>query len=73
MLVRNLSQNGGRLVFVDHTLIPDEFDLMIAPKGDSRRAGIVWRDQANVGVQFLEYDYAPRSVDATREIRALKA
>jgi PilZ domain len=71
-LVRNLSQNGARLIFSDHVLIPDEFDLMIPHKGDSRRARIVWRYQAYVGVQFLEYDHGRRSVGAARRIRALK-
>ena len=46
-LVRNLSCDRARLVFSDHVLIPDEFDLMIPLKGDSRHVRIVWRYQAN--------------------------
>lgn len=71
-VIRNLSQNGARLVFSDHVLVPDEFDLTIPHKGDSRRARIVWRYQANVGVQFLEYEDGRRSVETARRIRALK-
>lgn len=71
-LVRNLSCDGARLLFSDHVFIPDEFDLMIPLKGDSRRARIVWRYQANVGVQFLDYDEGRRSVETARQIRTLK-
>ncbi len=71
-LVRNLSQNGAQLVFSEHPLIPDEFDLMIAHTGDSRRARIAWRYQAKIGVRFAAYDDGRRSVEAAREIRALR-
>lgn len=71
-LVRDLSCDGARLVFSKHALIPDEFDLMMPLKGDSRRARIVWRYQTNVGVQFLDYDQGRRSIETARKIRALK-
>jgi len=70
-LVRNLSQNGAYLAFSDHALIPDEFDLMIPHKGDSRRVRIAWRLQENVGIEFLQQD--GRSVEAAQQITALKA
>jgi hypothetical protein len=71
-LVRNLSCDGARLVFSDQVLIPDEFDLMIPLKGDSRRARIVWRYRASVGVHFLDHDEGRRSVETARKIRTLQ-
>lgn len=71
-VVRNLSHNGARLAISNHALVPDEFDLMIPHKGDSRRARIVWRCQANVGVQFLDPDVVRQSVETARQIRALR-
>lgn len=71
-LVRSLSQNGAGLMFSDNALIPDEFDLVIPHKGDSRRARIVWRSRVTAGVKFLEYGPGRSSVEATRQIRALK-
>jgi hypothetical protein len=35
-LVRNMSQNGAMLVFEDSVMVPNEFDLMIPQKGESR-------------------------------------
>ena len=72
-LVRNLSQDGAWLVFADgEWILPSEFDLLIPHRGDSRPARIVWRKQADVGVQFLDYVEGRRSVEVARQINALK-
>lgn len=75
-LVRNLSQRGARLVFSAHALVPDEFDLAIPHRGDSRRARVIWRREADVGVEFLAYELAKNqdrpSLETVRRIAALK-
>ncbi|MEA2860800.1 MAG: hypothetical protein QOC72_2839 [Methylobacteriaceae bacterium] len=53
-LVRNMSQNGAKLVFEGTVLLPGEFELMLPQKGESRRARVVWRQQDEAGVTFLE-------------------
>ena len=53
-LVRNMSQNGAKLVFEGTVLLPGEFDLMLPQKGESRRARVVWRQQDEAGVAFLQ-------------------
>jgi hypothetical protein len=52
-LVRNLSEDGAKVVFSEAAAVPAEFDLMIHRKGESRRAHLVWRDQTQAGIQFL--------------------
>lgn len=72
-LVRNLSQDGARLVLADgEWILPSEFDLLIPHRTDSRPARIVWRKQADVGVQLLDYVEGRSSVEAGRRIDALK-
>jgi len=72
-LVRNLSQTGARLVFVDgEWILPSVFDLVIPHKGDTRTARIVWRKQADVGVRFLDDVEARPSMEAARRIIAVE-
>lgn len=52
-LVRNMSQNGAKLVFEGTVLLPGEFEITLPQKGESRRARIVWRAQDQVGINFL--------------------
>ena len=53
-LVRNMSQNGAKLVFEGTVLLPGEFDLMLPQKGERCRARVVWRQQDEAGVTFLQ-------------------
>jgi hypothetical protein len=53
-LVRNMSQNGAKLVFEGTILLPGEFDLLLPQKGRMHRARIVWREQDEAGVTFLQ-------------------
>lgn len=73
-LVRNVSQDGARLVLADgEWILPTEFELLIPHKGDSRPARIAWRKQADLGVQFLADVKSRRlPVEATRRLNALK-
>jgi hypothetical protein len=53
-LVRNMSRNGAKLVFEGTVLLPGEFDLTLPQKGESRRARVVWRQQDEAGITFLQ-------------------
>jgi hypothetical protein len=71
--VRNLSQFGAKIVFGHTALVPTEFDLLIPQKGDSRRAQIVWREDKQAGVAFLQSEGVPvLSVEAARRIKVLE-
>jgi hypothetical protein len=73
-LVRNMSQNGAKLVFAHPAAIPSEFDLMIRQKGDSRRVRIVWRGELEAGIAFVGTNSATVvSIEAARRIRTLEA
>jgi hypothetical protein len=72
--VRNMSQNGAKIVFSAPVLIPDEFDMLIPHKGESRRARIVWREDLQAGITFLESEKgAVVSIESARKIKKLEA
>jgi hypothetical protein len=73
-LVRNMSQNGAKLVFEGTVLLPGEFELNLPQKGESRRARVVWRQQSETGVSFLQAggeEVIPLGI--ARRIRRLEA
>jgi hypothetical protein len=74
-VVRNMSQNGAMLVFEDSITVPNEFDLMIPQKGESRRARIVWRQENETGVAFPQPTGADGvvSIETARRIKNLEA
>lgn len=72
-LVRNLSPEGAKIVFSAPTAIPNEFELTIPRKGDSRGVRVVWRDENEAGVVFLANDSGfVASIEAGRKIRRLE-
>ena len=73
-VVRNMSQNGARIVFVSTDTVPNEFDLTVQHKGDSRRARIIWRTKKDAGVVFLDNDDSGViSIQTARRIQRLEA
>jgi hypothetical protein len=53
-LVRNLSAAGAKLDFNGAATIPDEVDLTITNREETRRARIVWRRGDEAGVAFRQ-------------------
>lgn len=53
-LVRDLSQNGAKLVLSETAILPSYFDLIMPQKGFKLRAELMWRDGDRVGVIFLD-------------------
>jgi hypothetical protein len=74
-LVRNMSQNGAKLVFEGTALLPGEFDLMLPQKSETRRARIVWRQQDEAGVSFPQAGgrQGVVSIETARRIKKLEA
>jgi PilZ domain len=73
-LVRNMSQDGAKIVFSSPLTIPSEFDLMIHQKGHSRRARVVWRREMEAGVEFLAAHAATVvSIETARQIRKIES
>jgi hypothetical protein len=71
-LVRNMSENGARIVFPGGVPLPDEFDMALHGKNENRRARMIWRSQTEAGVAFLQQPNIV-SIDAARRIRNLGA
>jgi PilZ domain len=53
-LVRNMSQDGARLIFAGAATIPAKFDIVIRQQGRYRPARVIWREETALGVQFLD-------------------
>jgi hypothetical protein len=73
-LVRNLSEDGAKLVFSGATMIPNEFELTLRESGEMRRVRIVWRRDVEAGVALAGPAAEPALPrEAARRIRALEA
>lgn len=73
-LVRNMSQNGAKICFQSTVGVPGEFDITIQQKGESRRAKIIWRNEVEAGIVFLEpLGAAVVSIESARRIKQLEA
>ena len=53
-LVKDISDTGARLTFADTAIIPNEFNLRLPQKGQTRRVKLAWRHHDKVGVSFVE-------------------
>ena len=73
-LVRNMSQIGAKLTLSSTVMIPEQFDLNIRNKGDSRHARLIWRSDTELGVAFIHHSNAPVvSIETARRIKMLEA
>jgi len=73
-LVRNLSPDGARIIFSDAVALPAEFDIVIRRSRNNRRAQMIWRDETQAGIQFLQQaDDAVVSIDNARQIKKVEA
>lgn len=71
--VRNCSARGARLQFDGLAISPEDVDLMVAGKGESRAARIVWRDKNEAGIEFTASPLESYvSVEAAQRIRKLE-
>lgn len=60
-LIRDISDEGARLIFSDTVSIPDVLDLYIPQKEQTLRAHVEWRQGQEVGVAFAQAGRAPAS------------
>jgi PilZ domain-containing protein len=71
--VRNMSEEGAKIVFADTVPIPAEFDVMIRGKSESKRASMIWRNETEAGVAFFPWRQPTIiSIDAARRLRSLE-
>jgi hypothetical protein len=51
-LIRDLSDNGARIIFSDTVSVPDVVDLYIPQKAQTVRACVEWRRGSEIGLAF---------------------
>jgi len=61
--VRDLSDEGAKLIVTDHRQIPDSFELLIELDGFEAQCEVVWRRPDSIGVRFQS---PPRKVEPRR-------
>ena len=74
--VSQLSDTGARLTVASTVALPDVFDIAVPQRGISRRAKQVWRNDDQVGVDFVGGDEdlsASTTEDYLARIKALEA
>ena len=54
--ISDLTTSGAKLSIGDDVTIPSCFDLTILPDNTSRKAQVCWRDNKQLGIQFIEED-----------------
>ncbi|MEA2963949.1 MAG: hypothetical protein QOI46_4047 [Alphaproteobacteria bacterium] len=70
-VVRNFSEDGVKVEFNNTAMLPDEIDLLIAKKGRSFNAKIVWRAETEAGLAFRSPEQnGPIPLDWARRLRA---
>lgn len=52
-LIRNISERGALLEFLQPPLLPDDFDLIIKPDMIRRKCHVIWRNGHRGGVHFV--------------------
>lgn len=52
-MIRDRSQHGAKLQVVTSVGIPDQFDLVVEADHSTHACRVVWRNQKNVGVEFV--------------------
>ena len=63
-LIRDLSEQGARIIFSDAVNVPDVVDLYIPQKEQTVRAHVQWRHGDEIGLAFPD---ARRAADGSRD------
>jgi hypothetical protein len=63
-LIRDISDEGARIIFSDTVSVPDVVDLYIPQKEQTVRARVQWRHGDEIGLAFPD---AMRAADGTSE------
>lgn len=54
--IRDLTSAGAKLCLGDNVTVPSCFDLTILPENTVKTAQVCWRDDRELGIQFIEKD-----------------
>jgi PilZ domain-containing protein len=63
-LIRDLSEQGARIIFSENVSVPDQVDLYIPQKEQTVRARVQWRHGDEIGLAFPD---AVRAADGTSD------
>ena len=63
-LVRDLSDEGARIIFSENVTVPETFDLHILQKNQTLRARVTWRHGDEIGLGFGAAAAGSENLDA---------
>ena len=52
--IRNMSEEGAKIVLNDHMTVPQRFEFHVPQKGRSYKAKVIWRQDNEAGLEFLQ-------------------
>ena len=52
--IRNMSEEGAKIIIHDHLSIPQRFEFHVPQKGRSFKAKVIWRQDSEAGLEFLQ-------------------
>ena len=52
--IRNMSEEGAKIIIHDHLSIPQRFEFHVPQKGRSFKAKVIWRQDNEAGLEFLQ-------------------
>jgi hypothetical protein len=64
-LVRDMSENGARIIFSDQVTLPDMVDLYIPQREQTLPARVSWRKNDEIGLAFIEAEREPEVATPT--------
>ena len=67
-LVRDLSNQGARIIFSDSINIPALIDLHIPQKDYNVRARVIWRQGVEIGLAFPDADLVPSAPPQSNDL-----
>jgi hypothetical protein len=67
--VRDISEKGARITFVDLVPLPPEFELHVPKRKISRQVRVVWSNEKSHGLMFVEEQEAGGSVEASAAVK----
>ena len=67
--VRDISETGARITFVDPVPLPPEFELQVPKRKIARQVRVVWSNEKSHGLMFVEEQGAGRPAAASAGVK----
>ena len=67
-LIRDLSDNGARIIFSENVMVPETVELYIPQREQTLRARVKWRRKGEIGLAFADAARAPQAEPTAADV-----